>query len=86
LHTFSVKLLSLNHFSLTRQSSLDRIEVENRGGLLLRRCSPTDTLWNSRIDRIRLFSLSGQHVLDVAATRQDLVESPTDFADGGECG
>jgi len=30
--------------------------------------------------------LFGQHVLDVAATRQDLVESPTDFADGGECG
>ena len=31
-------------------------------------------------------ALLGQHVLDVAAAGHDLVESPTDFADGGECG
>ena len=31
-------------------------------------------------------ALLGQHLLEVAAAGQDLVESPTDFADGGECG
>ena len=76
-------------------------------------CIGTHTLWNSRIGKIRLFSLwslaerffepfcnsvdfsvgivenaalFGQHVLEVAAAGHDLVESPTDFADGGECG